>query len=92
MIVVRRMFLNRLPQYSRPAPNTTAMRRWPSVIWFGSKPCMQDLVGEVAGSAFENWKSDWLNHSPIEALIGDPGRRQQQTCDDADERADASGA
>ena len=51
----------------RPAPKTTAMAIAASVIWLASKPRHQALIGE-SGFAWENWKSDWLNHNPMLAL------------------------
>ena len=38
-----------------------------SEIWPGWKPWCSVCSGN-RGSTLENWKIDWLNHSPIEAL------------------------
>ena len=68
MIVVRRRFLNRLPQYSRPAPKMTAIAMAASVISLARNPRISTWSGN-AGFALANWNSDWLIHSPIEALM-----------------------
>ena len=67
MIVVRRMVLNRLPQYSRPTPKMMAMAIAASVIWIALNPRIRAWSGK-AGFSLANWKIDWLNHSPIDAL------------------------
>ena len=84
MIVVRRRFLKRLPQYSRPAPNTIAMTIAAIVIWLASKPRISCCSGNV-GLGFENWKSDWLNQSPIEALTAIQVGARSRTCADRHE-------
>ena len=81
MIVVRRIDLNRLPQYSRPAPKTTAMTMAAIVIWLASKPAIRRWSGNF-GFAFENWKSDWLNHRPMLALTAIQVGARSRTCDD----------
>ena len=68
MIVVRRMSLNRLPQYSRPTPKTIPMTTAASEIWIGDEARASGPGRGSAGSAFANWKIDWLNHRPIDAL------------------------
>ena len=67
MIVVRRIVLKRLPHQIRPAANTIPTAITASVIWIGANPRSRNWSGK-RGSAFENWKIDWPNHSPIEAL------------------------
>ena len=81
MIVVRRIDLNRLPQYSRPTPKTTAMAIAARVIWLASKPRIRNWSGK-SGFGFENWKSDWLNHSPMLALRAIQVGASRRTCDD----------
>ncbi len=44
-------------------PMTTATAEISTAL----KPCRRNWSGK-RGSAFENWKMDWLNQSPIEAL------------------------
>ena len=67
MIVVRRRTLKRLPQYSSPSPKMTPMTRAVTEIWTAVKPCIRNWSGK-RGSSLANWKIDWLNHSPIDAL------------------------
>ena len=80
MIVVRRSVLNRLPQYSRPAPKTTAMMIAPIVIWLAVNPPMRTWSGN-RGSPFASWKTDWLSHTPMAALIAIQVGASSQTCD-----------
>ncbi len=67
MIEVRRVFLKRLPQYSRPSPKMIPITTTAAEIWTALKPRISDWSGK-SGFACANWKIDWLNHSPIDAL------------------------
>ena len=81
MIVVRRIALNRLPQYRSPAPKTIAITIAVTVISLASKPRMSTWSGNF-GFACENWNSDWLNQSPIEALTAIQVGASRRTCAD----------
>ena len=81
MIVVRRIDLNRLPQYSRPMPNTTAMAMAASVISIVSNPRIRTWSGK-SGFGCENWNSDWLNHNPMLALRAIHVGARSSTCEE----------
>ncbi len=49
------------------------------MIWFASKPRISCCPGNL-GFCFENWKSDWLNHSPIDALTAIQVGARSRTC------------
>ena len=49
-------------------------------IWPGLKPCRRTGPGS-AGRAFENWKIDWLNHSPIAAFTAIQVGARSHTCE-----------
>ena len=64
-----------------PAPKTIPMTTAASEIWIGVKPRAGAWSGN-RGSSRENWKIDWLNHSPIEALTAIQVGASSQTCDE----------
>ena len=68
MIVVRRSALEPVApvEQARPEDDRDDDRGEPRSR-SASKPCIRNWSGK-RGFACENWKSDWLNHSPIEAL------------------------
>ena len=80
MIVVRRIVLNRLPQYSSPAPKMTAMTIAPIVIWLAEKPAISAWSGK-RGSPFASWKTDWLSQTPMAALTAIQVGASSHTCD-----------
>ena len=64
----------------RPAPKINPMTTAASEIWIGLKPWSRNWSGK-RGSAFENWKIDWLNHRPIEAFTAIQVGASSQTCE-----------
>src|SRR5919109_2948921 len=79
MIVVRRVFLKRLPQYSSPAPKMIPMTTAAVEICQPSNPLIRTWSGN-SGLAWANWKIDWLNQRPIEALTAIHVGASSQTC------------
>ena len=49
-------------------------------IWTALKPRIRDWSGNF-GFAWANWKIDWLNHSPIDALTAIHVGASSQTCE-----------
>ena len=77
MIVVRRIDLKRLPQYSSPTPKTTAMAIAASVIWSCSKPRMRTWSGN-ARVGLRELEQRLAEPQPDAGVERDPGRRQEQ--------------
>ena len=77
MIVVRRIVLNRSPQYSRPAKNRAPPIASPTLIWIGSKPPISCLVGELRVGLLHQLEDRLGREQAEDGVDGDPGRRQQ---------------
>ena len=91
MIVVRRIDLKRLPQYSSPTPNTMAMTIAAAVIWLASKPCIRVWSGN-ARVGLRELEQRLAEPQPDAGVDRDPGRRQEQDVRRADERGVAGEA
>ena len=69
MIVVRRIVLNRLPQYSRPAKNSAPPIASPTLIWIGPKPPISAWSANFGFGSFTSWKIVWVVNRPSTALM-----------------------
>jgi hypothetical protein len=64
----------------RPAPKISPITTAVAEICTALKPRIRRCSGK-SGLACANWKIDWLNHSPIDALTAIQVGASNQTCE-----------
>ena len=90
MIVVRRMSANRLPQYQRPAKNTTPSTTRPAEMRTGSKPPTSSWSSKRGSGALRQLEQGLAGVQAQGRVDGDPGRRQQPDVRPGEQRQVAS--
>ena len=82
MMLVRRMRLNRLPQYHSPATNTDPTATKATLTLLGLIPCISSWLLKPGGGSRTSWKTDWVVHDPSTAFSAIQVGASSQTRDE----------